>query len=176
MNPEQRNRQDQSPDATHLDEASLANSARQHAALLAAAKSLPHADSAPRPSAEVDPRSNPHSSLIEATPRKRGCVFCNIVAETEPANIIYQDDDVIVIQNVLRWVPVMLLAMTRRHTTQSELWDDIGKVGRIAAEIGRQACPGGFRLLSNFGYDAMQSQDHGHLHIIGGTFLGHYVG
>ena len=36
--------------------------------------------------------------------------------------------------------------------------------------------PGGFRLTSNFGYDAMQSQEHGHLHILGGTFLGHYVG
>ena len=33
-----------------------------------------------------------------------------------------------------------------------------------------------FRLLTNFGYDAMQSQEHGHLHILGGTFLGHYVG
>ena len=39
------------------------------------------------------------------------CVFCNIVAGSEPANIIYQDDDVIVVQNILRWVPVMLLAM-----------------------------------------------------------------
>ena len=104
------------------------------------------------------------------------CVFCNIVAGREPANVIYEDDDVIVIQNVLRWVPVMLLAMTKRHTTQSELWEDIGAVGKIAAELGRQYCPNGFRLLSNFGYDAMQSQEHGHLHVIGGTFLGHYVG
>ena len=104
------------------------------------------------------------------------CVFCNIVAGGEPANVIYEDDDVIVIQNVLRWVPVMLLAMTKRHTTQSELWEDIAAVGKIAAELGRQYCPGGFRLLSNFGYDAMQSQEHGHLHVIGGTFLGPYGG
>ncbi len=105
------------------------------------------------------------------------CVFCNIVAGREPANIVYQDDEIIVIQNVLRWVPVMLLAMTKEHTTQAELWENhIGKVGKIATEIGRQLCPGGFRVLTNFGYDAMQSQDHGHLHILGGTFLGHYVG
>ena len=105
------------------------------------------------------------------------CVFCNIVAGREPANIVYQDDEIIVIQNVLRWVPVMLLAMTKVHTTQAELWENhIGQVGKIASEIGRQLCPGGFRLLTNFGYDAMQSQDHGHLHILGGTFLGHYVG
>lgn len=104
------------------------------------------------------------------------CVFCNIVDGREPANIVYQDDEIIVIQNVLRWVPIMLLAMTKEHRTQSELWADIGHVGEVAARIGRELCPHGFRLLSNFGYDAMQSQEHGHLHIIGGTFLGHYVG
>ena len=104
------------------------------------------------------------------------CVFCRIVAREEPANIIYEDDEMIVIQNVLRWVPVMLLAMKKDHTTQAELWDDIAHIGRIAQRIGAQLCPGGFRLLTNFGYDAMQSQEHGHLHILGGTYLGHYVG
>ena len=108
--------------------------------------------------------------------RKPYCVFCRIVAREEPANIIYEDDEIIVIQNILRWVPVMLLAMPKEHRTQSEQWQDMAHVGRVAAEIGRQLCPGGFRLLSNFGYDAMQSQEHAHLHILGGTFLGHYVG
>ncbi len=104
------------------------------------------------------------------------CVFCKIVAGNEPANVIYQDDDVIVIQNILRWVPVMLLAMTKEHKTQSQLWaEDIGKVGAIAAQIGAQVCPNGFRLLSNFGYHGMQSQEHGHLHIVGGTHLGPYA-
>lgn len=105
------------------------------------------------------------------------CVFCNIIAGVEPGKIVYEDDDVVIIQNILGWVPVMLLAMTKEHTTQSELWaDHIGRVGKIAAEVGKKLCPGGVRLVSNFGYDAMQSQDHGHVHIIGGQFLGHYVG
>ena len=104
------------------------------------------------------------------------CVFCNIVARKEPANIVYEDEDIIVIQNILRWVPIMLLAMPKDHKAQSEQWNDMGHLARVASEIGRQLCPGGFRLLSNFGYDAMQSQEHAHLHILGGTFLGHYVG
>jgi len=103
------------------------------------------------------------------------CVFCNIVAGREPANVIYEDDEVIVIQNILRWAPVMLLAMTKEHRTQVELWRDIGRVAAIAVEIGQALCPRGFRLLSNFGYDAMQSQEHGHLHIVGGTHLGPYA-
>ena len=104
------------------------------------------------------------------------CVFCRIVAKEEPATIHFEDDQVIAISNVLNWVPVMLLAMTKEHRTQAELWDDgIESVGRIAAKIGAEACPDGFRLLSNFGFEAMQSQEHGHLHIVGGTHLGPYV-
>lgn len=106
---------------------------------------------------------------------RRYCVFCNIVAGREPANVIYEDDRVIVFQNILRWAPVMLLAMTKEHRTQMELWQDIGEVARVAAELGAQYCPDGYRLLSNFGYDAMQSQEHGHVHIVGGTHLGPYA-
>jgi histidine triad (HIT) family protein len=105
----------------------------------------------------------------------RYCVFCEIVARREPAEILYESDDVIVIRNVLRWVPVMLLAMPRRHMTQSELWQDLGEVGRVAEAMGRRFCPGGFRLTSNWGMHAMQSQEHAHVHVLGGRFLGEYV-
>ena len=104
------------------------------------------------------------------------CVFCRIVARREPADILYEDDEVIVFRNLLRWVPVMLLALPKEHLTQDELWGTmLGKIGPIAARIGAEHCPSGFRLLSNFGFDAMQSQEHGHVHIIGGTYLGHYA-
>jgi len=105
------------------------------------------------------------------------CVFCDIVAKTEPAEILHEDDDVIVFRNRLNWVPVMLLATPKRHLSQGELWasEAMTNVARIAAEMGARHCPDGFRLLSNFGSDAMQSQSHGHVHIIGGTFLGEYA-
>ncbi len=106
----------------------------------------------------------------------RWCVFCRIIEKTEPADVLYEDEEVIVFRNVLRWVPVMLLALPKQHLTQAQLWTTmIGKVGPIAAELGAQYCPSGFRLLSNFGFDAMQSQEHGHIHVIGGTYLGHYA-
>jgi histidine triad (HIT) family protein len=105
------------------------------------------------------------------------CVFCEIIAHKEPADIRYEDDDVVVFRNRLNWVPVMLLAVPRQHLSQGELWmsNVIAKVSKVAAEMGAQDCPNGFRLLSNFGYDAMQSQAHGHIHIIGGTYLGEYA-
>jgi len=103
------------------------------------------------------------------------CVFCQIADHKEPADILYEDDEVMVFRNRLRWVPVMLLSIPKKHISQAELWQDLGRVGELAVRMGQQECPRGFRLLSNFGYEAMQSQEHAHVHIIGGTFLGEYA-
>jgi diadenosine tetraphosphate (Ap4A) HIT family hydrolase len=51
----------------------------------------------------------------------------------------------------------------------------MGRIGAAAVEAGREHCPNGYRLLSNFGHDGMQSQRHGHLHLIGGMYLGPYA-
>ncbi|PZC47382.1 MAG: histidine triad (HIT) family protein [Chloroflexi bacterium] len=105
------------------------------------------------------------------------CVFCEIIAKRSPANFRYEDDDLIVIDNQLTWVPVMLMVIPRQHMTQEELWRSplMPRASGLAVEMGEKYCPRGFRLLSNFGRNAMQSQPHGHLHVLGGTFLGHYV-
>lgn len=103
------------------------------------------------------------------------CTFCRIVAHEEPAEILYEDEEVVAFRNRLRWVPVMILVVPREHVSQEDLWRDMGRVGEIAVQLGATHCPNGFRLLANFGYDGMQSQDHGHVHVIGGTFLGEYA-
>jgi len=103
------------------------------------------------------------------------CAFCEIIAHREPAEVLYEDDEVVVFRNRLRWVPVMLLSVPKRHMAQAELWGDMGRVGEVAVQMGKEHCPNGFRLLSNFGHEAMQSQEHAHVHIIGGTFLGEYA-
>jgi histidine triad (HIT) family protein len=105
----------------------------------------------------------------------RYCVFCEIIARREPADILYETDDVIVFRNVLRWVPTMLLAAPKTHKTQTELWSEMGEVGQAAIKVAQEHCPGGFRLISNFGYDGMQSQEHAHVHVLGGMFLGEYA-
>lgn len=105
----------------------------------------------------------------------RYCVFCEIVAHREPADVLLETDNVLVFRNRLRWVPIMLLAIPKRHMTQAELWADLGEVGAAAVQVAQEHCPGGFRLISNSGYDGMQSQDHAHVHILGGMFLGEYA-
>jgi histidine triad (HIT) family protein len=104
-------------------------------------------------------------------------VFCEIVAGRAPARVRYLDEDIIVIVNRLTWVPLMLLVMPRRHMSQLEMWSSglMERLGQVAVTLGAMNCPNGFRILSNFGRDGLQSQSHGHLHVIGGTFLGEYA-
>ena len=106
------------------------------------------------------------------------CVFCDIIARRAPATVHYEDERVIIFDNQLDWVPVQLLVVPKAHMTQGELWrsgDLLGCMGDLAAQFGEELCPGGFRVLSNFGRDGMQSQPHAHLHVIGGEFLGRYL-
>ena len=73
--------------------------------------------------------------------------------------MLYDSERVIVFRNALRWVPVMLLAVPRRHMTQRELWESglLAEVGRVASEIGAAHCPHGYRLVSNLGWEAESS-------------------
>ncbi len=107
----------------------------------------------------------------------RPCVFCNIAAGREPAKVRYLDEDIIVFVNRLTWVPVMLLVMPKKHLSQIELWTSslMTRLGTVAVDMGCMFCPNGFRILSNFGRDGLQSQSHGHLHVIGGAHLGEYA-
>ncbi len=103
------------------------------------------------------------------------CVFCDIISGAAASNVRYEDENFMVFDNKLTWAPVMMLVVRKQHMGQEEYWQDMSEAGRIAVEMGKRYCPDGFRLVSNFGDDAMQSQEHGHLHVIGGRFLGPYV-
>ena len=62
--------------------------------------------------------------------------------------------------------------------SQDQLWQSknlFHKISRLAVDIGKEMCPEGYRLLSNFGLHGLQTQDHAHLHLIGGKRLGFYV-
>ena len=109
---------------------------------------------------------------------REACTFCRIIGGREPAVFRHRDDRAVVFLNRLQWVPVMLLVVPTEHMSQAELWasgDLMAHVARLAVEMGERYCPGGFRLLSNFGHDAMQTQPHAHVHVLGGAHLGLYL-
>ena len=65
----------------------------------------------------------------------------------------------------------MLLIVPRNHITQAEFWttDLLSEAARFATTLGNEQCPEGYRLISNFGRPAHQSQEHAHLHLISGA-------
>jgi diadenosine tetraphosphate (Ap4A) HIT family hydrolase len=100
------------------------------------------------------------------------CVFCQIVAGSSPATWVRNDPsaDLVVFHNRLKWADVMLLVVPRAHITQEEFWTSalLPVAGRLGLDVGEAHSVDGFRMLSNFGRWAHQSQEHAHLHVISG--------
>ncbi len=110
-------------------------------------------------------------------PDSAPCAFCDIVAARLPRRVRFEDADLLAFHNRLSWAPVMLLIVPKAHMTQRAFWESniFPRVARLAVQLGEAECPGGYRILSNIGDDALQTQTHGHLHVIGGIALGLYV-
>lgn len=98
--------------------------------------------------------------------------FSRVISGELPAKWVANDPDspVVCFRNRLKWERVMLLVVPRDYMTQEELWlDDVLQDAlRLAVQVGEEHCPEGFRVLSNFGRGAHQSQLHGHIHVISG--------
>ena len=102
------------------------------------------------------------------------CVFCSIVTgeseakwEVNPSS----GSKVACFHNRLTWVRVMLLIVPIEHMTQREFWtsDMLREAAEMAVEMGDAHCSTeGYRIISNFGLQAHQSQSHAHLHVISG--------
>jgi len=109
---------------------------------------------------------------------KTSCILCEVAHGRAPGTIHYEDNDIAVFDNVLDWAPVMILFAPKEHISQNQLWQNknlFHKISALAVDMGNDICPDGFRLLSNFGNDGLQTQDHAHLHLLGGKRLGFYI-
>ncbi len=103
------------------------------------------------------------------------CLFCRIIAGEAPASKIYEDEDILVIEDIRPVAPLHVLVIPRRHiATLNDLSpeDDqlIGKMMRRAAAIAKTkgVAERGYRTVFNCNRDALQSFFHLHLHVLGG--------
>jgi histidine triad (HIT) family protein len=107
------------------------------------------------------------------------CLFCRIISGTAPASRIYEDDQIVAIDDISPQAPLHALVMPRRHiATLNDLQpeDDrlIGEMMRRAAAIAKERgmAERGYRTLFNCNRDALQSVFHIHLHVLGGRRFG----
>jgi histidine triad (HIT) family protein len=106
------------------------------------------------------------------------CLFCKIVAGTIPAPKVYEDEDVIVINDINPQAPLHALVIPRRHiATLNALTphDDalVGAIHRAAAKVARDKgfADRGFRTVFNTNAEAGQTVFHIHLHLLAGRGL-----
>jgi histidine triad (HIT) family protein len=106
------------------------------------------------------------------------CLFCKIVAREMPAKIIFEDDALIVIQDINPQAPLHALVIPRRHiaTLNDITSDDDPLVGRMVRQAGlvareRGLHHGGYRTVFNCNRDAGQTVFHVHLHVLAGRVL-----
>ncbi|MEG1914234.1 MAG: histidine triad nucleotide-binding protein [Acidaminococcaceae bacterium] len=104
------------------------------------------------------------------------CIFCKIIAGEIPSTKLYEDDKMLVINDVAPGAPVHVLLIPKVHTqnivtADSELVAHImGKLGLLAKLLGVEKK--GFRVVINTGVDGGQSVEHLHFHLLGGKELG----
>ena len=104
------------------------------------------------------------------------CLFCRIVEGKIPATVVYEDDDVMAINDVFPRAPFHVLVVPRRHIARLSDLDDEPLGGRLLQAVRRVARQGGvgenFRLVVNNGDHAGQTVWHLHLHVLGGREFG----
>ncbi|SEN09055.1 histidine triad (HIT) family protein [Nitrosomonas marina] len=101
------------------------------------------------------------------------CIFCKILRNEIPAQIIYEDDDLMAFNDINPAAPVHFLIIPRMHIASLMECEEthqavLGKMLLLAPELAKeQGCIEGFRTIINTGRVGGQEVFHLHIHIIG---------
>ncbi len=101
------------------------------------------------------------------------CIFCKIVAGTIPATTIYEDNDVIVFNDINPMAKVHFLIVPKQHIESLNSCEEadqalLGKMLLLAPKLATEQGLKGFKTLINTGRDGGQEVFHIHVHVFGG--------
>jgi histidine triad (HIT) family protein len=103
------------------------------------------------------------------------CLFCRIRDGLQPADIVYQDEQVVAFRDIHPKAPLHDLVIPREHiATLNDLGPEhrelIGHMHLVAARLAKEAgfAESGYRTVLNCNQGAGQTVFHLHLHVIGG--------
>ena len=106
------------------------------------------------------------------------CIFCKIISGAIPARFVYQDEQVVAIEDLNPQAPFHVLIIPHKHvrttvdltTADNPLIGHVFQVaGRIAHDLG--IAEDGFRVVNNCNAAAGQTVWHLHFHLLGGRDL-----
>ncbi len=105
------------------------------------------------------------------------CLFCKMVAGEVPADVVYEDENILVFKDIYPKAEVHLLMIPKQHTeslaTLTESEDAVmAKMLRTLPIIAEeQGLESGFRTIINTGAGGGQVVFHLHMHLLGGNNL-----
>jgi len=106
------------------------------------------------------------------------CIFCKIAQKEVPADIVYEDGDIIAFRDAHPIAPVHILVIPKKHI--ASVADISGKdtllMGKLIMTAKKIAedlkiSRDGYKLLFRVGEHGGQEVGHIHLHLIGGVQL-----
>jgi histidine triad (HIT) family protein len=106
------------------------------------------------------------------------CIFCKIAHGEIPADKIYEDDKVIVFNDINPQSPVHFLVIPKEHISSIKEIDEnnvsiishiVLIIKKIAKEKGLDEK--GYRIINNCGEYGGQTVEHLHFHVLGGRQL-----
>lgn len=104
-----------------------------------------------------------------------GCLFCRIVNRKIPADIVTEEDGLLVFRDINPQAPVHLLIIPTQHIPRlSDITEVnahmLSKALLLANRLAHQnnLSENGYRIVINNGREAGQSVFHLHLHLLGG--------
>lgn len=106
------------------------------------------------------------------------CIFCKIINKEIPAEIVYEDDQVLAFKDINPITPVHILLIPKKHIsdltaiTEGDK-DLIGQLHLAAVKVAEKAgvADEGFRLVNNCREFGGQVVYHLHFHLLGGKKL-----
>ena len=102
------------------------------------------------------------------------CTFCQIIERKMPAEIVYEDGDLVIFWDIHPDAPIHLLIVPKRHIDTLNSLDEktAGIVAKMVLAAKRMAelhnIQSGYRLIINCGRGAGQIIFHLHMHFMGG--------
>ena len=106
------------------------------------------------------------------------CIFCKIIRREIPADIVFEDDDVLAFNDIGPQAPHHVLIIPKAHiATVNEVSDGnahmVGMLTLRAKAIAAQRgiAESGYRLIMNCNAEGGQTVFHLHMHLMGGRQL-----
>jgi histidine triad (HIT) family protein len=103
------------------------------------------------------------------------CVFCRIVAGQTPAEVAYDDEQILAFKDLYPKAPVHLLIVPKRHIESLAHLDGgdtevMGRCLQVARRLGESTgyAERGYRIVCNCGPEGGQVVNHLHFHFLAG--------